>query len=154
MMFVSDVMALPPEDRLPYALQILQDIACEDADRLSWVATRFDVTPATRRLKAQLVVALRDHLRGRRPAPPFAGVALWQAFAALSDARRWSDGMPDPLQASEVEAWARLTGAALPRHHVQIIAALDAAWLEWMRTPEAERVAGPMTGAVFDAMFG
>lgn len=54
MMFVSDVMALPPEDRLPYALQILQDIACEDADRLSWVATQFDVTPTAARILLML----------------------------------------------------------------------------------------------------
>ena len=110
---------------------------------------------AQRRLRAQLVAALETHLaRGGRPRPPLAGQPIWQAFAALSDLRQWGEATPQPIQPSEVEAWARLSRCFLPPHHVELIFAMDAAWLKWQRTPEAERVVGPLTGATFDAMMG
>lgn len=111
---------------------------------------------AIRRMGAQLVAALQDHLaRGGVPRPPLAGVPIWQAFAALSDARTWGPGGPDPIQPAQVEAWARLMQIVLPPHHVRIIADMDGAWLEWVRKPEAERNAPPpLTAAAFDAMFG
>jgi hypothetical protein len=110
--------------------------------------------PAIVRLRRHLLAALTAHLQGGPPRPPVAGVALWQAFCALSDGRQWRDGLPDAIQPSEVLAWARLHGRHIPPHHAGILAAMDAAWLAWAQTPEAERVAGPLTGAMFDAMLG
>lgn len=109
---------------------------------------------AVDRLRAQLVAALVSNLHGGPPRPPFAGLRLWGVFVALSAARRWSDAGPDPILPTEAEAWARLNACHLPPHHWAIIAAMDAAWLTWARTPEAERVVGPLTGRAFDAMFG
>lgn len=108
---------------------------------------------AIARLGRQLVAALVQHLEGRPPRPPFAGVRLWIIFGAISAARRWGPNGPDPIQPTEMEAWARLHGVDLPPHHAAILAAMDAAWLRYVRTPEKDRVAGPLTGAAFDAMF-
>lgn len=110
---------------------------------------------AQARLRRQLVAALEAHLaQGGPPRPPVAGQPIWQAFAALSDLRQWGEATPQPIQPSEVEAWAKLARCYLPPHHAAMIFAMDAAWLRWQRTPEADRVAGPLTGAVFDAMLG
>lgn len=109
---------------------------------------------AIARLRRQLVAALVDHLNGGTPRPPFAGVGLWQVFGALSALRRWGPNGPDPIQPSEVSAWAAPRGVILPPHHLDVLAAMDAAWLDHARTPEKDRVAGVMTGERFDAMFG
>lgn len=110
--------------------------------------------PAIDRLRRQLVAALVDHLNGRKALPPVAGVGLWQVFGALSALRRWGPNGPDPIQPSEVAAWAGSRGVVLPVHHLDILTAMDTAWLDHARTPEADRVSGVMTGAQFDAMFG
>lgn len=113
--------------------------------------------PHMSRLRRQMVEALRVHLTsGVRPRVPDAGVPIWQAFAALSEGRTCGALGPDPIQYAEIAAWDRLMGVALRPDHVAIIAAMDGAWLEWARKPEAEREApaGPLTGAVWDAMFG
>lgn len=109
---------------------------------------------AIARLRRQMVAALVAHLQGGHPRPPDAGRRLWQVFCALSDARGWSEAGPQPIRPSDVAAWASLHRAAIPPHHADILAAMDCAWLAWVRTPEAERVAGRLTGAAFDAMFG
>lgn len=106
------------------------------------------------RLRGQLVAALVAHLAGARPAPPMAGVTLWQIFGAVSAARRWGPNGPDPIQPTELAAWAELHRVHLPPHHARIIAAMDEAWLDHARTAEADRTAGPLTGEQFDAMFG
>lgn len=106
------------------------------------------------RLRRNLVAALRDHLEGAPPAPPLAGVPIWQAFCALSEGRRWSEAGPDPIRPADVAAWAELHGRHVPRHHAAILFALDAAWLEWARMPKERRVTGRLTAARFDAMFG
>lgn len=107
------------------------------------------------RLRAQLVAALEHHLfTGRAARPPVAGVVLWEAFAALCAGRVYGDVGPGPISMGEVEAYTRLMRVELPPHHVQILRAMDAAWLKWARTPEKDRPAGEMTGAAFDAVFG
>lgn len=106
------------------------------------------------RLRRQLVAALGANLRGAVPCPPLAGLRLWGIFCALSDARRWGEAGPDPISPADLAAWVQLHRVCLPPHHVAIITAMDAAWLAWVRTPEADRVVGPLTGTAFDAMFG
>jgi hypothetical protein len=53
---------------------------------------------------------------------------LWDGFLELHFARR-SDTMPQPIAWSEIEAWARLTGRVLRAWEVDILRALDNAWL-------------------------
>lgn len=108
---------------------------------------------AIARLRRQMVAALKAHLAGLKPAPPLAGVPLWQAFGALSALRRWGPNGPDPIQPSEVKAWADLNGVHLPPHHVAIITAMEEAWIADART-DGGGVVGQLSGAQFDAMFG
>lgn len=110
---------------------------------------------AIARLRAQLLAALRAHLAGGgKPRVPLAGVPIWQAFAALSAGRAWGEAGAQAILPGDLEAWARVMRAQIPPHHAELIFALDAAWLEWVRTPEAERVVGELTGAAFDAVLG
>lgn len=88
------------------------------------------MTPALRRLQGQLVDALGAHLAaGGRPRPPEAGLPLWNAFLRLSRARTFGPAGPNPIGWAEIEAWARLVREPLEAHHVEILVAMDEAWL-------------------------
>lgn len=107
------------------------------------------------RLKVQLCEALRRHLHeGGRPRVPVAGVMLWQAFATLCEGRTWRGGIPDPIRWGDGVARLALARIVLHPHHVEALEAMDAEWLAWAAVPAKDRVAGPLTGAAFDAMFG
>lgn len=110
---------------------------------------------AIARLRRQLVAVVNAWCDTGKALPlPLAGVPIFAAFADLSRARRWSEVGPDPLQWSEIAAWAARPGRHLPPHHLDMIRALDAAWLEGQRKPQGEAVAGPLTAAAFDAAIG
>ena len=91
---------------------------------------------------------------GQAMPPPLAGVPIFAAFVDLSQARRWTEAGPEALQLSEIAAWARLTGRHVPPHHLDMIRAMDAAWLEGQRKGAQEAPAGALTAAAFDAGFG
>lgn len=113
-----------------------------------------------KRLEAQLVAALRARLEGRESPVPEAGGWLWDAFAALHRARSG----PGPIAYGEIAAWAGLTGWPIGSHHVEVLAAMDAAWLAWARE-QRKRAAGakegtlpptsssPLSPALFDVMM-
>lgn len=116
------------------------------------------------RLTTQLVAALRAHLAGGRPSVPEAGRPLWRAFCDLAGTRTWYAHGPNPITFAEIEAWCRVMREPLQPHHVEVIRALDAAWLEHARgqlaTPEKDRkraVRAPsgqeLTPALFDAVL-
>lgn len=82
------------------------------------------------RLRAQLVTALKDHLRrGDRAEVPEAGGLLWEAFLELDGTRTYHAAGPNPIAFAEIDAWARLMGYPLARHHVATIRAMDSAML-------------------------
>lgn len=112
------------------------------------------MTPAARRLRDQLCAALRRHLAGEPPAPPLAGVPLWQAFAVLSEGREWGHVTPQPIRPEAIEAWARLACVHLPPHHLAILQAMDRAWLAEAAKPAEKRPKAALTAEAFDAMFG
>ena len=102
-------------------------------------------------LTGLLVDALRDHLAtGAAPSIPDAGKLIWQAFVALSRSRSYSSAGPNPINFQEIEAWCRLMRIPLGPHHVEMICALDQAWL---RADEKPRVKGNLTASVFDAVL-
>jgi hypothetical protein len=107
-----------------------------------------------RRMAAQLLAALEAHCQtGGAPRVPVAGVPIWQAFAALCMRRQWHANGGQPLTLAEVQAQARLCGMVFAPHHVDLIFALDRAWLEAMANPRpADAV--PLTPDLFDAMLG
>lgn len=117
-----------------------------------------------RRLKKQLCEALREQLSGKLAKPPEAGLLLWNLFAELSGRRTYFQGGANPIQPSEIEAYCRLMRQPLEPHHVEILFALDAVWMEAVmsRSNEApdgvktlpQRSSHGITPALFDAAFG
>lgn len=108
------------------------------------------------RLRRQMLAALALHLGGGKPRPPVAGVALWQAFCALSDGRRYDGGHPLPIAGGEVLALERRQGARFNEDHMSVLIALDRAWLDHVKARAAgtDKAAVPMSAAAFDGMFG
>lgn len=120
------------------------------------------MTPINR-LQRQMVAALKAHLvSDARPNIPEAGRLLWGFFVDLSGTRTYHPAGPNPISYSEIEAYARLVRLPLQAHHIDIIRALDRAWLDHAAKrdttgltavpPTARR--GKTTAAMFDAMYG
>lgn len=117
------------------------------------------------RLQKQLVAVLNAHLAvGKVPAVPEAGRDLWRIFIALSGGRTYHFAGPNPIALGEIDAYARLHRWPLQPHHVGVIAALDAAWLEHAyakrdKSPDGVKTLPRHSGqavnpAAFDAVFG
>ncbi len=115
------------------------------------------------RLQKQLVAALATHLAGGPLRIPEAGRLLWGWFIELHATRTYHAAGPHPIAYAEIEAWARLNRWPLQPHHVDIIRAMDSAWLDhaYAKVRRVENNAsGLPTGreqainaAAFDAVF-
>ncbi|SKA26297.1 phage tail assembly chaperone [Consotaella salsifontis] len=113
---------------------------------------------AQERLQRQLVAAVTS----AKPRVPEAGRLLWRWFGELHDARGYGMTGPNPISFAEIEAWARLRRLPLQPHHVEILRAMDAAWIEAAQkrsAPGAPPAAARTTDqkinpAAFDAVFG
>ena len=64
------------------------------------------------------------------PEVPWCAEYLWSTFWALSGHRMIVDGVPQPIQASEAEAWCRLSGRQLRPWEWRALEAMDLARLE------------------------
>lgn len=116
------------------------------------------------RLQKRLCATLSAVLTGSRPSIPEVARPLLAMFFQLSEARSWHGNGPNPLSFSEIEAWMRLTGTPLRRHHVETIRALDATWMQsfYRRTGKAQEgtktlppmSTHPLTAALFDVAAG
>lgn len=115
------------------------------------------------RLSRQLCDAVSTNLSGQKARPPEAGRDLWNAFQRLSATRTYHAGGPNPVQPSEVLAWCQLTRQPLDPGHVEIIFAMDRAWLE--RAYSGAKVrdgvktlppisAHPLSAGLLDAIMG
>jgi len=80
-------------------------------------------------LGRQMCAALEAHLNGGRAMPPEAGRLLWDAFRALSRTRSYHSAGPNPISYAEIRAWCELMQVPLQPQHVEIIMAMDAAWI-------------------------
>lgn len=86
---------------------------------------------AFERLERQLVEALERHLRTGNPVRlPEAGHLVWEWFGDLSGTRTFHQAGPNPISYAEIGAYSRLGRLDLQPHHVELIRALDRAWLE------------------------
>lgn len=115
----------------------------------------------TQRLKRQLVAALKQYLKTRRlPQVPEAGVLLWNIFMQVSSTRTYHMAGPHPISFAEIREFSALYGWPLQAHHVEIIRALDDAWLEhsYSKTNSKDKGrqehSGELTADAFDAVFG
>ncbi|MEQ8292695.1 MAG: hypothetical protein RIA08_10855 [Roseovarius sp.] len=115
------------------------------------------------RLRKQLTRALDDHLAGEPLRLPEGAAVLWNAFTALSHARTLGPVGPNPIQHSEIEAWARLMRMPLESRHVAILAEMDRIWMRdaYSKKPAPEgvktlpaRSTQAITPGLFDLVVG
>ncbi|MBB1498459.1 hypothetical protein [Paracoccus sp. MC1862] len=115
------------------------------------------------RLQNQLCAAVKAALAGGKVRPPEAGIELWKAFQRLSATRTYHPAGPNPIQPSEIAAWCQLMRMPLEPRHVEIILAMDGAWLDQAyardRTPDGVKTLPPisqqpLTVALLDAVMG
>lgn len=118
-------------------------------------------------IEHRLCTALSKSLESSgRPAIPAGGELLWKWFHDLNQTRTWHSVGPNPISYGEIEAYARLHLLPLRTDHVGIIRAMDRTFIERVyrnrdHGPSAEgvkilppRSSSPMTGELFDALFG
>jgi hypothetical protein len=116
------------------------------------------------RLQKLMVAALRMHLAGGATEMPAGGDLLWRWFLDLGAARSWHAAGPNPIAWSDVAAYCSLTGTRMELRHLDTLRAMDAAYIEHFHTRDAPPQEGvkpmppvsarPMTGELFDALFG
>lgn len=99
---------------------------------------------------------------GRRDGPevPWAGRRIWSIFLDLNATRGSNGWGPNPISHSEVEAWSRLHREPVRPHELEILRAMDTAYLKHatqtaskgqQSTSKVE--SRPMSTALFDAVF-
>lgn len=107
---------------------------------------------AWQRLERQMTVALVAHMAGRPLLVPEAGRLFWRWFVDLHRSRTYHAAGPHPIAYAEIEAYGRLHGWPLERRHVELIRALDAAWLNQNIRPTSQPAM--LTAESFDAVLG
>jgi hypothetical protein len=90
------------------------------------------------------------------PEVPFAGRRVWSIFLELNATR--SIGMaPNPISFGEIEAWSRMHREPVRPFELDMLRALDAAYLEAARAGQEESgdepLGPPMTPGLFNAVF-
>mgnify|MGYP001809784583 CR=1 FL=1 len=114
---------------------------------------------AQQRLAKAASAALRAHLAGSPLRLPEAARIVWPIFLGLHGTRLMNEAGPQAITFAEIEAYAQLQRWPLLPHHVDLIRALDRAWLDHARgAPATPTVtAGPgqnINPRAFDAVFG
>lgn len=106
------------------------------------------------RLEKQLVTALEDQIKhNREPNVPEAGILYWQMFCELSANRSFGATGPNPIQFTELQAWCQLRRWPLQQHHIDIILALDAAFIECIHSKTISKPISDVTPASLDVAF-
>lgn len=115
--------------------------------------------------KTKLVEALRESLKnGAGGVLPAGGDVFWAMFQSMAETRQHHGYGPLAISYQEMEAWSRLHRVPLEPHHVEIIRALDNAWLEHhiegmtkrsnpLETKFTRVPLERLTATVFDAMM-
>ncbi|QUS39067.1 hypothetical protein RPMA_09645 [Tardiphaga alba] len=93
------------------------------------------------------------------PDVPFAGERVWSIFLALNAARTGSGFGPNPITHPEIDAWSRLYREPVWPFELDIIRALDGAFLKASLQKSGQADAPevnlrPFSLDVFDAVFG
>lgn len=113
------------------------------------------MSAAFRRLKRQLAAAAG----ATKPRVPEAGRLAWGWFVALGNARTYHAAGPNPIGLADIEAFARLHRLPIEPRHVELIQAMDDAWIEktLARTGKPSALtfknAPPITAEIFDRLF-
>lgn len=93
------------------------------------------------------------------PEVPYAGLRVWSIFLELNATRGAGGFGPAPISYAEIEAWSRLRREPVRPFELDIIRALDAAYMKAAatgpgETSKPEVSSRTMTTELFDAMFG
>lgn len=116
-------------------------------------------------LSDRLCEALRWQLahpgRADGPEVPWAGRRIWSIFLDLNAARGSNGWGPNPVTHHEIEAWAWLRREPVRPWELDILRAMDAAYLEHatqhaskgQQTASQQSSSRPMSPALFDAVF-
>ncbi|MDW9772737.1 hypothetical protein GOA89_13095 [Sinorhizobium meliloti] len=118
-------------------------------------------------LKAAMAAEMRRAVEtGRRPRWPAGGEQLAAWFVELSDRRTWHATGPNPISYPDMIAWASLMRWPVQPRHIEILVALDNAWIgafyakrgtkeqqKDIKTLPA-RSAHAVSPKLFDAIFG
>lgn len=116
-------------------------------------------------LEKLLCDELKRNLRdGGAPQIPAGGDLLWRWFLDLNRSRRHHMGGPEAITYAEIAAYGTVNRWPLEPHHVAILRAMDAVYLECAYAKTAKAPEGvktltlpsqhAMTTGLFDAMFG
>jgi hypothetical protein len=108
---------------------------------------------------------LRRQLNGvAMMAIPAGGELLWRWFIDISSGRTYGMSGPNPISFTEIQSYAAVSRWPILPHHVIILRAMDAVWLENAYAKKADapegtktlppRSKGKLTAGMFDAMFG
>lgn len=123
------------------------------------------MTKAHDRLERQMVDALKRHLATRKPVVvPEAGRLLWRLFVEIGATRTMHSAGPNPISYAEIMGYSQINRWQLQPHHVELIRALDDAWLQHTysrpgSSPNGGSILSDGSGqsinpAAFDAVFG
>lgn len=122
------------------------------------------MTRARARLERQLGTGLTAILQGKSaPAMnPEAGRLAWGWFVDLHQTRTHGFAGPNPISFAEIEAYARLHRWPLAARHIDLIIALDRAYLAHANhsshltggNPQPRGSEQKLSPAAFDAVFG
>ncbi|MCV9997684.1 hypothetical protein OE766_05445 [Pararhizobium sp. YC-54] len=117
------------------------------------------------RIQRLLVDALRTSLQtGKAPQLPAGGDLPWRWFLDLNRTRTWHAAGPHALSYNEIEAYCRVRRWPLQQHHIDVLLAMDDAYLEHVRSSQASAQGGgkavpkaflsKAAPAALDAVFG
>ncbi len=105
--------------------------------------------------------ALRESLQtGKRPALPAGGDLLWTWFSDLHAARSFGMNGPNPITFTEIAAYLALYRIPAQPHHIAILRAMDAVYLDFAYASRGSADGGgsrkpsDITAVAFDAFFG
>lgn len=115
------------------------------------------------RLEKAMVAALEQALATSQSVivPP-GGSLLWNWFMALNATRTWHMNGPNSISYADIEAYGHINRWSLAAHHVAILRAMDAAYVEHFYSKRvadkenatAPRPTGEISADLFDAVFG
>jgi len=123
----------------------------------------------TERLRDLLVAELKRYLlENNRPRLPAGGELLWDWFLDIHRSRSVHAGGLNPITYGEIEAYARLYRWEMRPYHIEVLFALDRAFLDTVqeqiriardgKTADGTKVLPPrskhaVSPEIFDAMF-
>lgn len=116
-------------------------------------------------LKKLLVAALKEQMVSDKPVRlPAGGDMLWHWFHNLSATRTLHAAGANPIQFGEIAAYFRLRQIVPEQHHIDILLAMDQAFLDHVHAaskplPEGVKALPPISKRpisteLFDAMIG